>query len=367
VIARDLDDRQRRDWLRLARSESVGAVTFAHLIARYGDASAVLAALPELARRGGGGRAPSIPDAAEAERELAAGAALGARLIAACEPEFPRLLAVLDPPPPLIWILGDVGMLARRMVAIVGARAASAAGARFARTLATELGAAGYVVVSGLARGIDAAAHAGALETGTVAVMAGGVDDIYPPDHAPLYEAIKARGCLVSERAIGHGARAADFPRRNRLISGLSLGVIVVEAELRSGSLITARLAGEQGREVFAVPGSPLDPRARGANALLRQGATLVEEAADVLEVLDHLAGAAESDSLPFDGDPEPAADPDDALRDQVLSLLSPTPTPIDEIARAARAPTSAVLAALMELAIAGRAELVGGGCAQSV
>ena len=184
---------------------------------------------------------------------------------------------------------------------IVGARAASAAGARFARTLAADLGAAGYCVVSGLARGIDAAAHQGALDTGTIAVMAGGVDDVYPPENAALYQAIKARGAVVSERAVGHGARAADFPRRNRIISGLCLGVVVVEAELRSGSLITARLAGEQGREVFAVPGSPLDPRARGANSLLRQGATLVEEAADVIDVLDAQASLGEPEGRSYD------------------------------------------------------------------
>ncbi|HEY5071377.1 MAG TPA: DNA-processing protein DprA [Caulobacteraceae bacterium] len=364
MTVRPLDDAERRDWLRLARSEAVGAVTFTHLIGRYGEAGAALAALPELARRGGRARTLEVPAAASAERELSAGAALGARLIASCEPDFPRPLAVLDPPPPLIWVLGDAALLGRRLVAIVGARAASAGGSRFAKTLAADLGAAGYVVVSGMARGIDAAAHAGALATGTIAVMAGGIDDIYPPDNAGLYAAIRAAGCLVSERAVGHAARAADFPRRNRLISGLSMGVIVVEAELKSGSLITARLAGEQGREVFAVPGSPLDPRARGANALLRQGAILVEEAADVVEVLDAQASLGEPEAGPYATPGPPDAETAEDLRAAVWELLSPAPTPIDEIARAAGAPISAVLAALMELALAGRAELVGGGLA---
>jgi DNA processing protein len=293
---------------------------------------------------------------------LAAGAAVGARLIAACEPGFPIRLAALDPPPPLIWTLGDTALLKRRVVAVVGARVASGAGRRFARTLAAALGEAGYVVVSGMARGIDAAAHEGALAFGTAAVLAGGVDDVYPPEHQELYDSLKAKGCVISERSMGHKARAADFPRRNRIISGLSLGVVVVEAELRSGSLISARLAGEQGREVFAVPGSPLDPRARGCNDLIRQGATLVEDAEDVLRVLDALPGVGEREPPSYDlfeerGDPETRA-----LRAVVEDLISPAPTPIDELARAADAPTSAVLAVLMELTLAGRAELLAGG-----
>lgn len=357
-------DRERLDWLRLARAESVGPVTFTYLIQRYGSATRALAALPDLARRGGRSGAPTVPTEAQAEAELAAGAALGARLIAACEGEFPRMLAVLDPPPPLIWVLGDPALLARPSVAIVGARSASAAGRRFARTLAADLGEAGYVVISGLARGIDAAAHEGALPFATVAVLGGGVDDVYPPENRGLYDAIRANGCVISERPVGHNARAADFPRRNRILSGLALGVVVVEAELRSGSLITARLAGEQGREVFAVPGSPLDPRSHGANNLIRQGATLVETADDVLQVLGARTGFAEPTSPPLEpGQAE--ADPEtEAARCVLEDLLSPTPTPIDELARAAGAPTSTVLAALMELSLAGRAELLPGGMA---
>jgi DNA processing protein len=349
------------DWLRLARTEAVGAVTFAHLIGRYGSAGAALAALPDLARRGGRAGPLAVPSVREAEAELAAGHALGARLILGSDADFPRLLAALDPPPPLIWTLGDPTLAARRCVAIVGARVASTAGRGFARDLARDLGAAGLVVVSGMARGVDAAAHEGSLEHGAIAVIAGGVDQVYPPENAPIYEAIARRGLLVSERAIGHVARAQDFPRRNRLISGLSLGVIVVEAELRSGSLITARLAGEQGREVFAVPGSPRDPRSKGANELLRQGAWLVEEAEDVLRVLDANVGLRE---------PEPPTAPPvawedaDGLATRLEALLSATPVTLDALVRDAAASPAAVSAALMELALAGRAELLPGGLA---
>ena len=357
-------ERERLAWLRLARSESVGSTTFAYLIATYGSASSAIEHLPELARRGGRAQPLRIPAIQESERELTAGVSLGARLMLGCEADFPHLLAVLDSPPPLIWVLGDASLLARRTVAIVGARAASSAGRRFAHGLAAELGASGYVVISGMARGIDSAAHEGALATGTVAVMAGGVDEIYPPENKSLAEAIRLRGCLVSERPLGFAARAADFPRRNRLISGLSLGVVVVEAELRSGSLITARLAGEQGREVFAVPGSPMDPRARGANDLLRQGAFLVEEAEDVLRVLDAQPGVSEPERPSFTPIDGAADDLGEADLQRLESLLSLTPTRLDDLARDAGASSGAVAAALVELSLAGRAELLPGGFA---
>ena len=354
----------KRDWLRLARAESVGPVTFDHLIRRFGDAEKALTALPELARRGGRAYSPKVPSIADAEREIEAGERLGARLIAACEPDFPALLAALDPPPPLIWTRGDPGLLAKPCVAIVGARIASAAGQRFARALAQDLGQAGHVIVSGMARGIDGAAHEGAMPTGTVAVLGGGVDDIYPPEHGRLYETLVARGCVVSESPIGARAQARDFPRRNRLIAGLSRAVVVVEAELKSGSLITARLAGEQGREVMAVPGSPLDPRAKGTNDLIRQGAALCEGAEDVLRALAALPSLRE-DGDPFEPFPLRGDDLDatvDALRGKIEALLSPTPTPRDDLVRITGAPAPAVYAALMELALAGRAELLTGG-----
>lgn len=300
-----------------------------------------------------------IPSKALADRELGAGERLGARLICAAEPDFPPLLAALDPPPPLIWVLGDPDLLSRSAVAIVGARVASAGGQRFARGLAAELGQAGRLIVSGLARGIDGAAHEGALATGTVAVLGGGVGDIYPPEHADLHAAIAERGAIVSESPPDHRAQARDFPRRNRLISGLSLAVVVVEAELKSGSLITARLAAEQGREVLAVPGSPLDPRARGTNDLIRQGATVCEGAEDVLRTLESLGGLRERERRPWTG---PAEAPPDGLRDRVEALLSPTPVTIDELVRASGAPAPAVFAALVELSVAGVATFGAGG-----
>jgi DNA processing protein len=363
-MIRKLSPGERRDWLRLARAETVGPTAFAHLIATYGGPAEALGALPRLAERGGRLQPPKVPAPAEAQAELEAGARLGARLLCSCDEDFPPLLAALDPPPPLVWALGDAGLLAKGCIAVVGARTASSAGQRFARSLAAGLGQAGYVVVSGMARGIDGAAHEGALPTGTVAVLGGGVDDIYPRDNETLYRAIAAQGCILAEQPPGYRAQARDFPRRNRLISGLSLGVVVVEAEMRSGSLITARLAGEQGREVFAVPGSPLDPRARGTNDLLRQGATLCEGPQDVLDVIDSLPGghlreppAAFDHGRADDGDAAV-----DGVRERVAALLSPTPTPMDEVIRTCGAPAATVLAALVELSIAGRAELLPGG-----
>lgn len=362
-MIRSLTDAQRRDWLRLARTENVGPVTFDQLIARFGEPALALAALPDLARRGGRSGIALTSEAA-AEAELAAGAALGARLICACEPDFPQALAALDPPPPLIWVRGNAGLLDRRTVAIVGARVASAAGQRFARGLAAELGVAGHAIVSGMARGIDGAAHEGALPTGTVAVLAGGVDDVYPPEHRDLYARLVADGCVVAEQAPGRTATARDFPRRNRIIAGLSRAVVVVEAELRSGSLITARLANEQGREVLAVPGSPLDPRARGTNDLIRQGASICEGVEDVLRALEGLGELREPDAPRWR--PE-AAEPDDALRERVAALLSPTPVSRDELVRASAAPAPLVFAALVELSLAGRAELLPGGIVASL
>jgi DNA processing protein len=358
-VIRKLSPRQRRDWLTLARTENVGPVAFDQLVDRFGSAAEALEAIPDLARRGGRTSPLRLPSAGEIDKELADGQAIGAQLIASCEPDFPQALAALDPPPPLIWARGDVGLLHKPCVAVVGARVASAAGQRFARGVAADLGRAGLVVVSGMARGVDGAAHEGALPTGTVAVLGGGVDDIYPPDHAGLYARIVESGCVVSESPPGKGAVARDFPRRNRIISGLSRAVVVVEAELRSGSLITARLAAEQGREVLAVPGSPLDPRAKGTNDLLRQGAAICEGAEDVLRALDGLRGLRERDPPGYAG---PPVEPIPGLLRRVAELLSPTPVSRDEIVRAAQAPAPAVFAVLVELALAGRAELLAGG-----
>jgi DNA processing protein len=357
-----LTSSERRDWLRLARTENVGPVTFDQLMQRFGTATRVLAALPELAQRGG--RRLTLASEAAVDKELSDGAKLGATLIASCEAAFPKALAALDPPPPLIWVRGRVETLDRPCVAIVGARVASAAGQRFARGLASELGQSGHVIVSGLARGIDAAAHEGGMSTGTVAVLGGGVDDVYPPEHRDLYARIAESGCVVSESEPGRAAVARDFPRRNRIISGLSRAVVVVEAEMRSGSLITARLAAEQGREVLAVPGSPLDPRAKGTNDLIRQGAALCEGAEDVLRALEGLRGLREPDRAPYDSGYGglPANDPDDRLREAVAALLSPTPVSRDEIVRATGAAPAVVFAALVELSLAGRCEMLPGG-----
>ena len=361
---RKLSDAERRDWLRLARSQYVGPVTFAEFAVRFSSAAAALDALPQLARRGGAGDL-KIFGKAEAERELEATAALGGRIMISVEPDFPPGLAALDAPPPVIAVLGNADMLLREMVAVVGARNASALGRKFAAGLAAALGQASLVVVSGMARGIDTAAHEGALSTGTVAVLAGGADDIYPPENARLYEKIKENGVIVSEMPVGQKPQAQHFPRRNRIISGLSRGVVVVEAADGSGSLITARLALEQGREVFAVPGSPLDPRAKGTNRLLREGAALVESADDVLDVLKPLLSGTfrePADNAPVWRQTDAFETTDDHVRRAVVELLGPSPVSVDEIVRQSGARASAVLGVLLELEVAGRLHREPGG-----
>jgi DNA processing protein len=360
-----LSESERRAWLRLARSQNVGPVTFAALIERYRSASAALDALPRLARRGGSAGDLRIPTDSDARREIEALDRIGARLILSGEPDFPRGLKALDAPPPLLCVLGNPALFAREMISIVGARNASALGRKFAAQLAAELGRTGLVVVSGLARGIDTAAHDGALATGTCAVLAGGVDDIYPPENAGLYARIKAEGAIVSEMAVGQKPQAKHFPRRNRIISGMARGVVVVEAAEGSGSLITANYALEQGRDVFAVPGSPLDPRAKGTNRLIRDGAALVETAEDVLDVLRPLAGRAfrEPEVLsPFGAVGDDATEPEaDRIRSVVEELLGPSPVEIDELIRQCGAPVPVVLTILFELELAGRLHRLAG------
>jgi DNA processing protein len=285
-----LSDEQRLDWLRLIRSDNVGPRTFRDLVNHYGGARAALSALPALARRGGAAGA-RICSHEDAEQELNAARRQGIEMVALGEPDYPQRLQMIDDAPPLLAVRGKLALLSQALVAIVGSRNASAAGVKFTERLARDLGGAGYGIVSGLARGIDAAAHRASLATGTVAVLAGGHARIYPAEHTELLDDIVTGGAGVSEMPLNWEPRARDFPRRNRLISGLAVGVVIVEAACRSGSLITARLAGEQGREVFAVPGSPLDPRAEGTNGLLKQGATLVTEAADVIAVLEPILG----------------------------------------------------------------------------
>ncbi len=364
-----LDDAQRLACLRLIRSEQVGPVTFRELINQFGGADVALGVLPELVRRGGGKRTIRICPRDVAEAELAAAAKAGARPLFTIEPGYPAALAHVDVPPPLLYVKGRGDLLARPAVGVVGSRNASAAGQRFTRQIAAALGAEGLVVVSGLARGIDAAAHEAALATGTVAVVAGGIDVVYPPEHEALQRQIGDNGCLVTEQPPGYVPRAQDFPRRNRIISGMSLGVLIVEAARRSGTLITARTAGEQGREVMAVPGHPLDPRAEGTNQLLRDGATLVTRASDVIEALGPVLktpGVEQPVGLRDDANPLPSRSGSDAsltedARGAVLAALGPAPASVDEVARAAHLDIRSVRIALLELALAGRIEQHGG------
>jgi DNA processing protein len=359
----ELSDAERLDWLQLIRSDNIGPRTFGALLRHYGSARAALAALPDLARRGGASRAPRAYPREDAEKEIAALRKLGAQLVALDEAGYPPRLARIDDAPPLLAISGDPATLTRDMIAIVGSRNASAAGQKFAQQLARELGEAGFVIISGLARGVDAAAHRASLGTGTVAVLAGGHAQIYPPEHAPLCADIVAQGgAALSEMPVGHAPRARDFPRRNRLISGAALGVVVIEAAQRSGSLITARMAAEQGREVFAVPGSPLDPRTAGANDLLKQGATLVTEAADIINVLTPILGRPLAGAFEEPADDGDAVEPQATERSRILGLLGPTPVSLDDLIRLSGASPAVVRAVLLELELAGRIERLGGG-----
>jgi DNA processing protein len=345
------------DWLRLARTPEVGPATFAQLIGRFGSASAALEELPRLAQRGGKAKNFAPASEEDAARELDQLEKVGGRFILSRDEDFPEGLAALSPPPPLISVLGKLP--AKDMIAIVGARNASALARKFAHVLARELGEAGLVVVSGLARGIDSAAHEAALELGTVAVVAGGVDVVYPPENESLYRAIVAQGAVISEMPFGEAPQARHFPRRNRLISGLSRGVVVVEAAERSGSLITANYALEQGREIFAVPGSPLDPRARGANRLIRDGATLIESASDVLAVLNPILGRTfhvpETASPPAPQMTPGLEEEADRVRRRIEEALGASPVEMDELIRQTGADSSVVLTVILELELAGR------------
>src|SRR5436190_10433002 len=358
----DITDSERIGRLRLIRSDNVGPRTFNSLLHHFGDISTAIERLPDLARRGGASRPGRIYSEEQARAELAASKKIGVSLVASGEAGYPPRLATIDDAPPLLGVRGALETLMRPMIAIVGSRNASGAGLKFAGTLARDLGEAGFVVISGLARGIDQAAHRASMPSGTIAVLAGGHDKIYPPEHEDLLAALLEQGAAISEMALGHVARAHDFPRRNRLISGAALGVVVVEAAHRSGSLITARMAAEQGREVFAVPGSPLDPRAAGANDLIKQGATLTTEASDIITAVAPIMerpiilGAREGDGEPLDFD----ADTGDRAR--IIDLLGPSPVSLDDLIRMSGASPTIVRAVLLELELAGRLERHGGG-----
>jgi DNA processing protein len=378
LAARELDPQERLDWLRLCRTETIGPITFYAMLRRFGSARAALDMLPALARRGERAKTVTAVTRAEAQVELAALHRAGARLVCWGEPGYPSALAAIEDAPPILAVLGQAELLQQPMIAVVGARNASANGRRLARDLAAELGLGGLVVVSGLARGIDAAAHLGALETGSVAAVAGGADVVYPAENRGLYDALARRGAIVAELPLGTEPQARHFPRRNRIISGMALGVVVVEAAAHSGSLITARFALEQGREVFAVPGSPLDPRARGCNDLLRHGAILTENAADVLSQLGAQLSGVEplrpvpSVSIPtipplipsrvaragWESSPG-AADltGDEGELELILERLGPTPVAVDELVRQCQMSAAAVATLLLELELAGRVE----------
>jgi len=359
--ATELTPAQRTSWLRLLRTENVGPVTFRQLLNRFGSAEAALDALPGLIRRSGTN--PRITTQMEAEDELSGLQRFGARLVATGEPAYPPLLNFIAAAPPLLTMAGGEALDWNRTVGVVGARNASSAGIKMTRTLVQGLGAGGYTVVSGLARGIDTSAHQASLATGTIAVLAGGFDKIYPDENIPLaHEILDNGGALLTEMPLGWEPRARDFPRRNRLVSGLSLGVVVVEAAKRSGSLITARLALEQNRDVFAVPGSPLDPRAEGGNALIQQGAKLITCAADIIETLGS-ADPARTALFDPDWEPEFGADlldlppPSTDDKSRLLSSLSTTPVEVDEIVRQTGLGVAAIQMLLLELDLGGQIE----------
>ncbi|MBA3449446.1 MAG: DNA-protecting protein DprA [Pseudaminobacter sp.] len=365
IAGHRLRDRQRLSWLRLIRTPNVGPATFRDLINRFGSADAALEMLPELLISGGASRTVRIPSSGEAEAEIETARRLGARFVCIGESDYPAMLRRMDNPPPLLAVKGTSAVFALPAVAIVGARNASLAGIKMARLLAAELGREGHAIVSGLARGIDTAAHQGSLPTGTIGVLAGGLDKPYPPENIPLCSEIAGSGgAIVSEMPFGWEPRAQDFPRRNRIVAGMALGLVVVEAAKRSGSLISARLAGEMGRLVFAVPGSPLDPRAAGTNGLLKDGATLVTETADIIQALAPLTGKSFKLPASLEEPPDFSATPPpgDDDRARVVEALGPTPTGIDELIRHTGLHPAQMFMILLELDLAGRLERHSGG-----
>jgi DNA processing protein len=354
-----LSDTERMARLRLARSQSVGPATFRDLLNHLPNAVEALAALPELARRGNRNKSIRIASEDDIRGELKALKKYGASMVVLGDADYPQSFVHLDPPPPIFTAMGDKSLLTRPAFAIVGSRNASAAGQKMASILARDLGSDGYCIISGLARGIDAAAHHASLKSGTIAVLGGGIDVFYPEENRALQKLIGEQGLLIAEMPPDTQPRANLFPRRNRLISGLSLGVVVVEAAMRSGSLITARYALEQGRDVFAVPGSPLDPRARGANSLLKQGAILVESAEDILSSFspprtERLLEPSPPDYVPSNASP---ANIDDHARGRVLEALGPTPVLKDEIVRVTGLSAAEVAIILLELTLSDRVE----------
>jgi len=353
------NESEQLDWLRLTRAENVGPITFYRLIDAYGSAARALEALPELSKRGGRKKPLTAPPVGAAEKELNALHKLGGQIITAADDQYPLALSSMDDAPPVLSLLGNPQLMSKSCVAMVGARNASLNGRKLAEKLARDLGQRETIIVSGLARGIDTAAHQGSLQTGTIAVVAGGIDVVYPEENQALYDQIKDTGLIIAESPLGQKPFPQSFPRRNRIVSGLSQSVIVVEATMRSGSLITARLAGEQGRDVMAVPGSPMDPRASGPNHLIREGATLIRSADDVMETLQNFSGQALFDihapQKPFS--PAFVAEDDitETQRENLVAQLSFTPCAVDELIRTCHMSVSAAQTILLELELAGR------------
>lgn len=367
TIGARLSEVQRLAGLRLIRSEGIGPATYHDLIRHFGDPEIAIEALPDLSRRAGR-RGIRLCSETDAQGELDAIQRHGAQLVAIGEDAFPQALAHIDPPPPFLTVFGSTAALSRPMIAIVGSRNCSVAGRKLAARFSTELSGQDFVISSGLARGIDGAAHEAALSTGTIAVMAGGIDHIYPPEHRDLADKIaNSDGALITEMPFGWQPRARDFPRRNRLISGISLGVLVIEAARRSGSLHTARFAAEQGREVFAVPGSPLDPRSDGCNQLIRDGATLAAESAHITDVIRPLIQTPKPSAFTArDAKAEPAPPPpalaDEGTREAVIQAMGTVPLSADDLIRHTQLTPQEVQLILLELDIAGRLERHGGG-----
>ena len=358
----EMSNRQRLNWLRLARCDGVGPATFRDLINHFGTAEQALEALPDLGRRSGRRRPIRIPAAADIEREVAALHKFGGQLVCSGEPDYPPAMLAYDAAPMVMSVYGDAGTLRRPMVGIVGSRDASLASTRLTQTFAEAIGAAGYVIASGLAKGIDAAAHAASLRTGTLAAFAGGVNVAWPPQNEDLAKSIiDTGGIVVSEMPFGWKPRAKDFPRRNRIIAGVSLGVLVVEAALRSGSLITARLANEMGRVVFAVPGSPIDPRSAGTNRLIKEGASFVTDPDDVLAELRPMHERSAAPAVVRESAPAPLSEPDMSERERIVSSLNDAPVPVDEVVRFTGLAPAVVQLVLLELDLAGRIERHGG------
>ncbi|WP_455481381.1 DNA-processing protein DprA [Bartonella sp. B12(2025)] len=369
-----LTDRQRLNWLRLLRSENIGAVSFRNLIDHYKTAENALAALPDLSRKGSLSAPIRIATLEDAEKEIQEAERLGVRFVGIGEPDYPAFLKVTEASPPLISIKGNFSVFQKPSVGIVGSRNASAAGKKLTTQFAHSLGYAGFTIISGLARGVDSIAHQTSLQTGTVAVMAGGIDHIYPPENKKLYEEIIANGgAIISEMPIAWKPRAIDFPRRNRIIAGLSLALLVVEAALRSGSLITARQATEMGRLIFAIPGSPLDPRSVGTNNLIKDGALLTTHPSDIVEALTPLTPTPTNSQLNFFEEPAslpleknsfnspdeknttPPPIGDDAERTAVLSALSTTPIDLDTLSTHSGVSLPNLYLLLVELELAGK------------